>query len=151
MELCWERVDTALVGGTIALVVVKLGHHAATGREVVILHGLMNHLIALVNVGVHMLSGELAVADEFLEFADVCAGVVCWNPFWSPSGLVGAEIWEGGSGHGIECLVSLHLQLVGGKEASKACMGLGYHLLESLEDKRAYFSNILRCLHVVKW
>ena len=146
-EGCWLPV----VCGAFALVLIQLGHHTAACGEVVVLHSLVNHLIALVNVGVQVLAGKGAVADIFLEFADVCARVVGWYPFGSPSGFVGSEVGEGGSGNGVECFIALHFKLIRGKETTEACVCGWDHLLESLEDERTNFSNVLWRFEVIKW
>ena len=146
-EGCWLPV----VCGAFALVLIQLGHHTAACGEVVVLHSLVNHLIALVNVGVQVLAGKGAVADIFLEFADVCARVVGWYPFGSPSGFVGSEVGEGGSGNGIECFIPFHFQLIRGEEAPEACVGWRNHLLEAFEDEGSNFSYVLCCLEVLQW
>ena len=140
-----------MVRGAVPLMLIKLGHHTATRREIVVLHGLVYHLIALVDVRVQVLAGECAVANIFLEFSYVCARVIGRYPFGSPSSLVGSEVGEGGSGNGVECFIALHFKLIRGKETTEACVCGWDHLLESLEDERTNFSNVLWRFEVIKW
>ena len=140
-----------MVRGAVPLMLIKLGHHTATRREIVVLHGLVYHLIALVDVRVQVLAGECAVANIFLEFSYVCARVIGRYPFGSPSSLVGSEVGEGGSGNGIECFIPFHFQLIRGEEAPEACVGWRNHLLEAFEDEGSNFSYVLWCLEVLQW